>query len=134
MVEAYTRVVVELSITLGMERERKEMNVVTSEKNGVVVLHVEGSMDATTVTQFDAEWKKVLEDGSKKVAIEMSGLEYISSAGLRGILMLAKMGNIKGASLAFVGMQAMVADMFKLSGFDSILKTYPDLDSVIAQM
>ena len=106
-----------------MERERKEMNVVTSEKNGVVVLHVEGSMDATTVTQFDAEWKKVLEDGSKKVAIEMSGLEYISSAGLRGILMLAKMGNIKGASLAFVGMQAMVADMFKLSGFNSILKT-----------
>ena len=110
------------------------MNVVTSEKNGVVVLHVEGSMDATTVTQFDAEWKKVLEDGSKKVAIEMSGLEYISSAGLRGILMLAKMDNIKGASLAFVGMQAMVADMFKLSGFDSILKTYPDLDSAIAQM
>lgn len=110
------------------------MNIVTSEKNGVMVLQVEGSMDATTVTLFDAEWKKVLEAGAKKVAIEMSGLEYISSAGLRGILMLAKMGNIKGASLAFVGMQSMVADMFKLSGFDSILKTYPDLESAIAQM
>ena len=110
------------------------MNVVTSEKNGVVVLTVEGSIDATTVTQFDAEWKKVLEGGAKKLAIEMSGLEYISSAGLRGILMLAKMGNIKGASLAFVGLRAMVADMFKLSGFDSILKTYPDLDAAVGAL
>ncbi|MBO5659084.1 MAG: STAS domain-containing protein [Duodenibacillus sp.] len=110
------------------------MNVVTSEKNGVVVLSVEGSMDATTVTQFDAEWKKVLEGGAKKLVIEMSGLEYISSAGLRGILMLAKMGSIKGASLAFAGMRAMVADMFKLSGFDSILKTYPDVDAAVDAM
>lgn len=91
-------------------------------------------MDATTVTQFDAEWKKVLEGGAKTLVIEMSGLEYISSAGLRGILMLAKMGNLKGASLAFVGMRAMVADMFKLSGFDSILKTYPDVDAAVDAM
>lgn len=110
------------------------MNVVTSEKGGVVVIKVDGSMDATTVTMFDAEWKKALDAGAKKVAIDMSGLEYISSAGLRGILMLAKMGNVKGAALAFTGMQSMVADMFKLSGFNSILKTYPDVDSAIAQM
>lgn len=109
------------------------MDVQTLERDGVTVIQVAGSMDATTVTDFDAEWKKSLEAGATKVVVEMSALEYISSAGLRGILMLAKMSKAKGAALGFAGMKAMVADMFKLSGFQSILKLYPNLDAALAE-
>lgn len=68
------------------------------------------------------------------MVVEMSGLEYISSAGLRGILMLAKMTQMKGVKLAFAGMRDMVSDMFKLSGFLTILSVHPDVPSAIAAL
>ena len=110
------------------------MDITTSTQADAVVIRIAGSMDATTVTDFDAEWKKHLDEGSKKVVVEMSALDYISSAGLRGILMLAKTAKMKRASLGFAGMQSMVADMIKLSGFYSILSTYPDVDTAVSQL
>lgn len=108
------------------------MDVTTLTRDGVTVIQVGGSMDATSVSDFDAEWKRALDEGAGRLVVDMSGLEYISSAGLRGILMLAKTSKAKGTALGFSGMKAMVADMFRLSGFQSILKLYPDVGTAVA--
>lgn len=110
------------------------MQITTTNEAGASVIRVEGSMDAISVAEFDAEWKKVIEEGSTRVVVEMSGLEYISSAGLRGILMLAKTTKMKGVALAFAGMRDMVSDMFKLSGFLTILSVHPDVPSALAAL
>ena len=110
------------------------MQITTTNEAGASVLRVEGSMDAISVAEFDAEWKKVIEEGSTRVVVEMGGLEYISSAGLRGILMLAKTTKMKGVALAFAGMRDMVSDMFKLSGFLTILSVHPDVPSALAAL
>ena len=110
------------------------MQITTTNEAGASVIRVEGSMDAISVAEFDAEWKKVIEEGSTRVVVEMGGLEYISSAGLRGILMLAKTTKMKGVALAFTGMRDMVSDMFKLSGFLTILSVHPDVPSALAAL
>ena len=110
------------------------MQITTTNEAGASVIRVEGSMDAISVAEFDAEWKKVIEEGSTRVVVEMGGLEYISSAGLRGILMLAKTTKMKGIGLAFAGMRDMVSDMFKLSGFLTILSVHPDVPSALAAL
>ena len=110
------------------------MQITTTNEAGASVIRVEGSMDAISVAEFDAEWKKVIEEGSTRVVVEMGGLEYISSAGLRGILMLAKTTKMKGVALAFAGMRNMVSDMFKLSGFLTILSVHPDVPSALAAL
>lgn len=110
------------------------MQISTETQSGVMILRLAGSMDATTVTTFDEEWKAQLDAGSRKLVVDMSGLEYISSAGLRGILMLAKTTKVRGVALAFAGMRDMVAEMFKLSGFLTILTTYPDTESAVANL
>lgn len=110
------------------------MQITTTNEAGASVIRVEGSMDAISVAEFDAEWKKVIEEGSTRVVVEMSGLEYISSAGLRGILMLAKTTKMKGVALAFAGMRDMVSDMFKLSGFLTILSVHSDVPSALAAL
>ena len=110
------------------------MQITTTNEAGASVIRVEGSMDAISVAEFDAEWKKVIEEGSTRVVVEMGGLEYISSAGLRGILMLAKTTKMKGVALAFAGMRGMVSDMFKLSGFLTILSVHPDVPSALAAL
>ena len=110
------------------------MQITTTNEAGASVIRVEGSMDAISVAEFDAEWKKVIEEGSTRVVVEMGGLEYISSAGLRGMLMLAKPTKMKGVALAFAGMRDMVSDMFKLSGFLTILSVHPDVPSALAAL
>jgi len=108
------------------------MDITTSETDGVCVINVAGRMDATTVTAFNEECRRVLDSGSKRIVIDLGSLEYISSAGLRGVLMMGKACKTAGATLAFCSMQAMVSDMFKLSGFNSILNLYASRDEALA--
>ncbi|MGX8718065.1 MAG: STAS domain-containing protein [Desulfovibrio sp.] len=108
------------------------MQIETTIRDGVSVTAISGRMDATTVSQFSEECKKLLESGAGRFIIDLGGLEYISSAGLRGILTMGKACRAKGAALAFCSMQSMVADMFKLSGFTSILNVFPTLEDALA--
>ena len=110
------------------------MQINTTIQDGVSVTKIAGRMDATTVTEFNDVCQKLLNSGSGRIIIDLEGLEYISSAGLRGILTMGKACKSAGKVLAFCSMQAMVADMFKLSGFTSILKVYPTLDEALAGM
>jgi anti-anti-sigma factor len=104
----------------------------TNIQDGISITKIIGRMDATTVPQFNDECQNLLKSGTGRFIIDLSGLEYISSAGLRGILTMGKACKASGAALAFCSMQAMVADMFKLSGFTSILKVYPTLEEALA--
>ncbi|WP_298067809.1 STAS domain-containing protein [uncultured Mailhella sp.] len=110
------------------------MLIENSVQDGISVIKVSGRMDATTTPQFNEECQKLLSAGTGRFIIDLSGLEYISSAGLRGILVMGKACKASGSSLAFCSMQAMVADMFKLSGFTSILNVYASLDEALAAM
>ena len=110
------------------------MQISTTLKDGISVTRISGRMDATTVSEFNEECQNLLKSGSGRIIIDLEGLEYISSAGLRGILTMGKACKAAGTALAFCSMQAMVADMFKLSGFTSILKVYPSLDEALAGM
>ena len=102
--------------------------------DGIIILKLNGRMDATSVGEFTEECQKQIKNGSGRFIVDLAGLEYISSAGLRGILTMGKTCKAAKAALAFCSMQAMVADMFKLSGFTSILTIYPTLDEALAGM
>jgi len=96
------------------------------EKSDHVLLTVGGRLDAVTAAEFNQAVSKAQEKAPARLLVDLSGLEFISSAGLRGILNLAKNCQKEGRLLAFCGLEPMVADVFKISGFLSILKVFPD--------
>ena len=108
------------------------MQIDTTMQDGISVTKISGRMDATTVGAFSDECQKLLNSGTGRFIIDLGGLEYISSAGLRGILTMVKSCRSKGAVLAFCSLQSMVADMFKLSGFTSMLNVFPGIDEALA--
>ena len=110
------------------------MQIDTSVQDGVTVTKISGRMDATTVSQFNDECQRLIQSGTGRIIVDLGGLEYISSAGLRGILTMGKACKSAGITLAFCSMQSMVADMFKLSGFTSILNVHPGLPEALAAM
>ncbi len=110
------------------------MEITVEEKNDVIILNLIGRMDATTVNHFEEICRTKLDENISKIAVNLDKLEYISSAGLRGILIMEKASRAKGGKIIFCALQEMVAEVFKISGFTSILKISPSLDDALAQL
>jgi anti-anti-sigma factor len=61
-------------------------------------------------------------DANKKIAISFNSIDYISSAGLRVVLMLGKKLSASSGVLVLLSMPEKIFAVFKMSGFDKILK------------
>lgn len=110
------------------------MEITSEEKNGATLISLIGRMDATTVKSFEEACTAKLSEGAQKVVIDLAQLEYISSAGLRGILMMEKASRAHKATIVFCSMQKLVAEVFKISGFNTILKIFPNQEEAFTAL
>ncbi len=93
---------------------------VTKKKNGSILLaNVEGRVDTVSAPQFESEIKSDL-NGVTELVLDFSQLTYISSAGLRVLLLLQKVMNKQG-SMKIVGANETVKEIFDVTGFCDIL-------------
>ena len=70
------------------------------------------------------QFAKVLDAGNDRLLIELSQLEYISSAGLRVLLVVAKRIQQKGGKVVLCALVPNVKEVFEISGFSSIFKIF----------
>ena len=108
------------------------MKIVANQERGFLVVRVEGRLDIATSPEFEKSGAAFMEEGHKKIILDFSGLEYISSAGLRSILSIAKKLKGGGGSLSLCGLTGLVKEVFDLSGFDSFLPIHAELEQALA--
>ncbi len=109
------------------------MNISIEEKSATLtVVSLTGRMDAGNAGEFNEAFASVLEKHPASLLINLDGLQYISSAGLRSILTLIKAAKGSNTVLKFCCMQPMVADVFKVSGFSTMLAIFDTLDAALA--
>jgi stage II sporulation protein AA (anti-sigma F factor antagonist) len=97
------------------------MAIRTRNDRGAVVVEVSGRLDAVTAPEFETTLNASIQQGNLRHVINLDGLEYVSSAGLRGILVIAKLLRSKGGQLRFANVRGTVREVFDISGFGSIL-------------
>lgn len=102
-----------------------EVNFRKEEK--ALVVSVTGRMDAVSAPDFDKQVEKEIDKGETCFVLDLSGLDYISSAGLRSMLVLAKKLKSKEGGLVLCGLQEMVIEVFEVSGFTTIFEIYGSL-------
>ena len=105
----------------------KYMNMLTikeSQIGTVTILECAGRLDVLTGPALDA---KIPDCGI--VVLDMAELNYVSSAGLRSILQALKKLQLKAGSLRLSNLQPDVQRLLELSGFLSLVKSFPDKDS-----
>ena len=94
--------------------------IITSELNGKKLnIKLEGRLDTMTAPELEQELKGKLE-GVNNLIIDMSDLEYISSAGLRTLLFAERELYGKG-TVKVTGANDMVMEVFEVTGFVDIL-------------
>ena len=83
-----------------------------------MIIAVTGRVDTTTAPELDAGLKLA---GNKTLTLDLSGVPYMSSAGLRCLLTAQKTMMAGGGSITIVGVQAAVREVLDITGFSSIL-------------
>ncbi|MBP7529822.1 MAG: STAS domain-containing protein [Syntrophorhabdaceae bacterium] len=100
------------------------MEITTRKEKNSAVVSVSGRIDAITAPDFEKSLEELITAGEKSILINLSGLGYISSAGLRSILSSAKKLKALSGEIMFTGLQGPVEEVFQISGFKSIFKIF----------
>ena len=97
------------------------MELTNRKEGNALVISVKGRMDAVTAPEFEKAVEGLMGDGETVFVVDLENLDYISSAGLRSILALAKKLKGGGGSLHLAALQDTVREVFEISGFSSII-------------
>jgi anti-sigma B factor antagonist len=103
------------------------MEITTQELKHCDLIKVTGRVDSSTAPAFSKALDKANEAGYFKIAIDMSELEYMSSAGFRALL--ASQRNCKRfnrGELVLVAVPTRIREALELAGFTELFKTFDD--------
>ena len=100
------------------------------EKNTKIIF-LEGKMDAISAPEFEDKMGEWIEQGETGFIIHLGGLNYMSSAGLRSILIVARKLKEQDGKLIFVNLREEVQKIFRISGFSSMIPTYESLETAL---
>ena len=110
------------------------MKIVNTVHDDIMQISLEGHPDAVTSVEADSEITRIIEAGQIKLLIDLSELTYISSAGLRVLLVAAKQLQQKAGKIVLCSMTPGVKEVFEISGFSSIFKIFPSVDDAMEFM
>lgn len=98
------------------------MQIQSESYDALMILRPEGRLDAVTAPGFDRETANLLQQQPGcNFLINFGKIEYISSVGLRSLLVLAKLMQRQERKLALCGLGETISEVFRISGFDSLL-------------
>ncbi|MFA5204901.1 MAG: STAS domain-containing protein [Lentisphaeria bacterium] len=97
------------------------MTITETQQGNAKVVGVQGRLDAVTSPEFEKKLAAIVDDGCRQLVIDCSALDYISSAGLRVFLAIAKrLKNVQG-TIVVAAAQTQVREIFDIAGFAAIL-------------
>ncbi|MCC7208440.1 MAG: anti-sigma factor antagonist [Anaerolineae bacterium] len=100
---------------------------------GVRVLAPSGRIDSVSARQLESALQAQLDADFTRLIVDMSGVTYISSTGLKALLMAKRRLDMLGGSIALAALSPRVAEVFRMSGFDRLFPIADQLgDAVIA--
>ena len=82
-------------------------------------------MDGTNAREFQPDFEAAIDASERAVILDMKDLSYISSAGLRVILLTAKTLQNQNAKFALCSLSEPLRQIIEISGFDKIISIHP---------
>ena len=112
------------------------MLIATHHYADTIVAAPAGRIDHRSAAELETALAPLLAlAGERKgsLVLDFAGVEYISSVGLRVLMIAAKQMRAAGARLSVAGLQSVVAEIFSISRFDKVLVVHATLEDALAQ-
>src|SRR5258708_36716523 len=104
------------------------MNVSSRRFGNAVVLRVEGRLDQDTCGAFTTELMSHVDGAARQggaIVLDLSGLEYVSSAGLRCFMLASRQAKAHHGRIFVAALQPMVTEIFEISHFNLVFQAFP---------
>ena len=106
-----------------------ELTFEAHEHAGLVA--VNGSVDALTAPDLAEFINTQFAEGNSNIVVDLSQVEFMSSAGLRALLTALKESRQQGGDLRLAAAPPGVEKVLKMSGFLSIMKSFPGVEEAL---
>ena len=100
------------------------MKITVKTKNEIKVLEFKGKLDSQAFTDARDQLFELIAKGEMKIVVNFEKLEYISSDGLRVLLIAAKQLIPGGGEIRICGLNDVVKEIFNIAGFVTIFKIF----------
>ncbi|MFH1213308.1 MAG: STAS domain-containing protein [Candidatus Neomarinimicrobiota bacterium] len=110
------------------------MEIVTKKSNDVLVVAISGRLDTITAPEFEKNILALVTPENKKIVLDCADLSYISSSGLRVILMTLKKVKANNGNLIICSLQESIKEVFNICGFSSLLTITTDCTSALGKI
>ncbi|HXJ81956.1 MAG TPA: STAS domain-containing protein [Candidatus Methylomirabilis sp.] len=108
------------------------MEIHTRHVRDVLVVDMVGRLESRTAGPASTELNQIAQGGHRKVLLNAEKLEYVSSAGLRAILVAAKLLQEHGGAAKICRANPTVARVMEVSGFSSLLQLFETEEAALA--
>ena len=115
---------------IGICGAKMKMDVINVE-NGITKLVLSGSMNVQGALDLEPQFNEIVKT-TDKVIVDLKDVHFLTSRGMRILVMSARSLREKGGKLVLVNPQAEVERAMKTAGIDTIIPIVPDLNAAIA--
>ena len=107
------------------------MDTLFTETKDCLVIIPRKRLDTNNAPDVADKIKEKIEAGEQRVIFDLGQTDYVSSAGLRAILVTAKLLKPKKGKLALCNANDQILEVLEISGFHSIVKHFGNLDEAV---
>lgn len=101
------------------------MEIVRRSENGVPILVLTGRLNQASADALHAAAMEVAGDEtSKALVVDMGGVDFIASVGIRSLIRPSQALSMRGGKLAVANLSPQISDFFKLTGLDQMFRVY----------
>ena len=100
------------------------MGIDAERANGTVIAKADGRIDSSNSREFHSELEATVADSDAGLVLDFEDVSYISSAGMRVILLTAKSLQKSGTKFALCSMNDSIREVFRISGFDKVIEIH----------
>ena len=109
------------------------MDVAQTKQGKTMILSVSGRLDAVTAPIFEKRLGRLVEEGETRLVLDLGGLDYLSSAGLRAILSVAKKIPKSEGGMTMCNLSGMIREVFSISGFDGLFPIAASVEEALGK-
>lgn len=108
------------------------MPITVKEVNDATVAYISQRLDGNTSVEVQKRLFLLLQEGKHNLILDVADVDYLSSAGMRALLMVAKKAKELSASFCLINVSQQVAEILEMTGFLPLLQIYQNLESALS--
>jgi anti-anti-sigma factor len=109
------------------------VDIVRRSENGIPVLVLAGRLNQASADALHAAAMEIAgEDDSKALVVDMGGVDFIASVGIRSLIRPSQALSMRGGKLAVANLNPQISEFFKLTGLDQMFRVYETVQDATA--